>query len=288
MYLTPDVNGLLKHPWVERVVKQALEEDLGPRDVTTEIVLNGSGRAEAEIVCCEEAVVCGLPVAGLVFRKVSGETEFKPLVPEGEWVRGGTVVAEVVGEAASILKAERVALNFLQHLSGVATLTRRLVEIASRYGVRIADTRKTLPGLRVLERYAVAVGGGVNHRFGLFDGVLIKDNHKRLCGGVGEAVRRAKARAPHGMRVEVEVETEEEAKEALEAGADILLVDNASPELVRRVVKMARGRALVEVSGGIGLSNIEEVARAGPDIISVGAITHSAPAVDYTLEVKED
>jgi len=191
VYLTPDVNGLLKHPWVERVVKQALEEDLGPRDVTTEIVLNGSGRAEAEIVCCEEAVVCGLPVAGLVFRKVSGETEFKPLVPEGEWVRGGTVVAEVVGEAASILKAERVALNFLQHLSGVATLTRRLVEIASRYGVRIADTRKTLPGLRVLERYAVAVGGGVNHRFGLFDGVLIKDNHKRLCGGVGEAVRRA-------------------------------------------------------------------------------------------------
>lgn len=286
MYLTPDREGLLKHPWVERVVRQALEEDLGPRDVTTEIVLDGSKFAEAEIICREEAVVCGLPIAGLVFKEVDPRVEFKELVSEGAKVEPETVVAKVRGEASSILKGERVALNFLQHLSGIATLTRKLVEVASKYGVRIADTRKTLPGLRVLERYAVSVGGGVNHRFGLFDGVLIKDNHKRLCGGVKEAVRRAKARAPHGMRVEVEVESEEEAREALEAGADILLVDNASPDLVRRVIEMARGRALVEVSGGIGLSNIEEVARAGPDIVSVGAITHSAPAVDFTLEVK--
>jgi len=284
--LKPEREGLLKHPWVERVVRQALEEDLGPRDVTTEVVLDGLRFAEAEIICQEEAVVCGLPIAGLVFKEVDPRTEFRELVGEGEEVGPGTVVAEVRGEAASILKGERVALNFLQHLSGVATLTRRLVEIASKYGVKIADTRKTLPGLRVLERYAVSVGGGVNHRFGLFDGIIIKDNHKRLCGGVGEAVRRAKARAPHGMRVEVEVESEEEAREALEAGADILLVDNASPELVRKVIEMAKGRALVEVSGGIGLSNIEEVARAGPDIISVGAITHSAPAVDFTLEIK--
>lgn len=236
----------------------------------------------------ETLVVSGLEAARAVFGEVDPEVRFTALVDEGDAMRAKIALAEVEGPARSILAAERVALNLLMRLSGIATLTWRYVEAVEGTETAITDTRKTTPGLRVLEKAAVRAGGGTNHRSGLDDGVLIKDNHLALAGGVAEAVRKVRMRASHLLKVEVEIEDLDQLREALDAGADAILLDNMTPEEVRSAVEIARGRdpgVLIEVSGGIDLETVRRYAGAGPDLISVGALTHSAPAVDITLDV---
>jgi nicotinate-nucleotide pyrophosphorylase (carboxylating) len=206
---------------------------------------------------------------------------------DGESVKKGKVVAELRGDARSILKGERVALNFLQHLSGIASFTREITERIKNYKVKLLDTRKTMPGLRVLEKYAVKVGGGGNHRFGLFDGILIKENHIVVAGGIKGAVEKVKRNAPHDLKVEVEVKNLDEVRIALESGADILLLDNMDLDTMRKAVKMVQKKALIEASGSINKDTVEKVARTGVDFISMGALTHSAPAKDLSLEIVE-
>jgi nicotinate-nucleotide pyrophosphorylase (carboxylating) len=276
-------------PSVLRLVDLALDEDLGRGDVTTDTVVDASAAAEGEIVAREPVVVAGLDVAIEVLRRVAGDVTATPLVEDGGKVAAGEALLRVAGPAAGLLRAERTALNFLQRLSGIATLTRTFVDAAAGTGARIADTRKTYPGGRALEKLAVRAGGGSNHRFDLGAGVLIKDNHLAIAGSVAEAIRRARAGAPHGLKIEVEVDTLAQLDEALTAGADIVLLDNFTTadvkEAVARAGRSAR-RPLLEVSGGVTLARVTELARAGVDIISVGALTHSARAVDLSLELR--
>lgn len=268
----------------------ALQEDVGRGDVTSRVtVAEGSG-ARARFVTRETLVVSGIEAAWAVFFEAGGEeVSFAALASEGEHVSVDTVLAEVEGAAHPILAAERVALNLLMRLSGIATLTRRYVKAVEGTGVRITDTRKTTPGLRLLEKAAVRAGGGTNHRAGLDDGVLIKDNHLALADGVTGAVRRARASSPHLLKIGVEVESLQMLEEAIEAGADAVLLDNMTPEEVQEAVRLARKErpsVLIEVSGGVNLRIVRSYAEAGPDFISVGALTHSAPAADISLEVK--
>jgi len=235
-------------------------------------------------------VLAGAEVARMVFHRVDPSLQFELLIPEGSRVQPGDVIAKVEGKVASILQAERVALNFLQRLSGIASETRRYVEAIKGLKGRIVDTRKTTPGLRFLEKYAVRVGGGYNHRLHLGNGVLLKDNHLAALRGQGislkEVVAQAKQKAPPNLKVEVEVETAEEAQEAAEAGADIVMLDNMGLKEMRQAVALVRGRALLEASGGITLDNVRQVAETGVDFISVGALTHSAKALGFSLELE--
>jgi nicotinate-nucleotide pyrophosphorylase (carboxylating) len=272
------------------LVNLALTEDLGSGDITTDSVVPEGAVGTGRIVARGEGVLAGCDVGRLAFTRVDSSLAFKAVLNDGASLKPGLEVCVVKGPARGILKAERVALNFLQRLSGVATMTRRFVEAVSGTGVAILDTRKTTPGLRVLEKYAVAVGGGSNHRFGLFDMYLVKDNHLRLAGGIREAIRRIK-RNGLDLPVEVEVRTLEELEEACQAGADRVMLDNMSVEDVEKaceIVRTARsktaGRKIeVEISGGVDLSNVRSYAVKGVDYISVGAITHSAPALDINL-----
>lgn len=268
--------------WDETVLR-ALKEDLGSGDVTTRITVAPEKRASAELLAKEDLVLAGLDVARRAFALVDPETAFISSCADGDEILKGTVFARVKGRAASLLEAERVALNFLQRLCGIATLTRRFVTAVAGTKASITDTRKTTPGLRSMEKYAVRVGGGRNHRFSLADGVLIKENHSRAAGSIGEAVRRARAGAPHPLKIEVEVSTLEEVAEAVEAKADILLLDNMDVQRVRESVALVNGRALLEVSGGMSLETVRTFAQTGIDIISVGALTHSARAMDISM-----
>ncbi len=272
------------------LARTALAEDVGRGDVTSLVTVGPEARARARFVAREPFVVSGLGAARAVFYEASGgEARFSLSAGEGERVEASAVLASVEGGARQVLAAERVALNLVMRLSGVATLTSRYVETVAGTGARITDTRKTTPGLRALEKAAVRAGGGTNHRAGLDDGILIKDNHVALAGGVAEAVRRAREVAPHLLKVEVEVENVEELGEALRAGADVVLLDNMTPEEVRSSVETVRRESpgtVVEVSGGVNLSTVRALAEAGPDLISVGALTHSAPAADVSLEVE--
>jgi nicotinate-nucleotide pyrophosphorylase (carboxylating) len=270
---------------VEEAIDRALAEDVGPGDLTTKAVVPADARARARIEQRAPGVVAGLGVAEAVFRRVDPELSWRALAADGDRREPGPV-AEVEGRAGSILTAERVALNFLGRLSGIATLTAECVEAVDGTGVRILDTRKTTPGLRSLEKEAVAAGGGHNHRSGLYDAVLVKENHAALAGGVGEAARRALEGAPSGAQVEVECATREEVQEALGAGVGRILLDNMSPAELRQAVELVAGRAELEASGGIGLHNVREVAETGVDFISVGALTHSSPALDVSLELE--
>jgi nicotinate-nucleotide pyrophosphorylase (carboxylating) len=267
-------------------VRRALAEDLGWGDVTTEATVDSSLRAKGVILAKCECVIAGLEVAAETFRQLDPGAEFTVRRADGERCAPGTVVAEVAGAAAAMLTAERTALNFLQRLSGIATLTRRFVD-ASGGRITILDTRKTTPTLRVLEKYAVRAGGGTNHRGGLDDGILIKDNHIRLGGGVGAAIRRMKA-AHHEMPVEIEAQSLEQVDEAILAGADVILLDNLSIEDVREAVRRIGGRTKVELSGRVTLERIPELAATGADYVSVGALTHSAPAADLSFELELD
>lgn len=269
------------------IIDLALAEDVGAGDVTTRAIVPPDDRSLAEFVVKGDGVVSGLGVAGAVFARVDSSVTFTALVADGTPVRPGTSCARVAGASRSLLMAERVALNLLQRLSGVATLTARYVAAVDGTGARIVDTRKTTPGLRQLEKAAVRDGGGANHRFGLGDGVLIKDNHLAAVGGadrVGRAIGLARAGAPHTLRIEVEVTTLAEVEEAIAAGADVILLDNMDVATMTRAVALVGGRALLEASGGITLGTVRAVAETGVDLISVGALTHSAPALDISLE----
>ena len=287
--MTEDSAPSLAPDAVRRAVAVALAEDAAWRDVTTSALVPPDQQGQAVIVVKAEGVLAGLPVAESVFHAVDGSLALEAALPEGARLSPGQAVARVSGALNPILRAERVALNFLQRLSGVATATAGLAEALEGLPARLLDTRKTTPGLRALEKYAVRVGGGHNHRFSLADGVLIKDNHLAALEARGEgiagAVRLARLGSPHTLRVEVEVTTVDQALEALAAGAEVLLLDNMELEDMRRVVGVARGRALTEASGGVTLDNVRAVAETGVDFVSAGAITHSAPALDMSLEV---
>jgi nicotinate-nucleotide pyrophosphorylase (carboxylating) len=274
---------------MRRVVEMALAEDLAWGDVTTEAVVGAGRPARGDLLVKGEGVLAGLPAAALVFATVDPSVVFTPLVADGTPVTPGTTIAQASGPAGSLLKAERVALNLLQRLSGVASVTACYVAAVSGTRARIVDTRKTTPGLRALEKYAVRAGGGANHRFNLADGVLIKDNHLLAADAeglsLGEAIRRARARLPHTLRIEVEVETLAQLDDALAAGADVVLLDNMSVELLRAAVARVGGRAITEASGGITLASVRAVAETGVDLISVGALTHSAPSLDISLDL---
>ena len=266
-----------------RVVYAALAEDVGAGDVTTEATVDADAAGEAVLLVKEPGVVCGLDAAEAVFRALDGDIRFETLVDEGEAVDGETVVARVTGLERAILTGERTALNFLGRLSGIATLTRTFVDAIAGTGGAILDTRKTTPGLRVLEKHAVACGGGRNHRLALDDGVLVKDNRLRAAGSIGAAVERLRAATP--LPIEVECDTLEQVSDALDAGADALLLDNMSLDELRAAVALNRGRARLEASGGITLENVRAVAETGVDEISIGALTHSARSLDVSLEL---
>ncbi len=266
----------------EWLVERALAEDIGPGDVTAEALVPLTLAGAAVLETREPLVVAGLPIAADVFRRCGVALE--TLVPDGGNTPAGALLGRVRGPAASILAAERTALNFLQHLSGIATQTARFVDAARGTTARIVDTRKTTPGWRTLEKYAVRCGGGTNHRMGLYDGILIKDNHIAAVGSVGDAVKRARERAPAGLRIQVEVTSLATAREALDAGAELLLVDNQPPAVIAAIVADVAGRVPIEATGGVRLECVAEIARTGVDRISIGALTHSAPAVDIALE----
>ena len=269
---------------LERVAFAALAEDVGEGDVTTDATVDAAATGTADLVVKEDGVVCGLDVAEAVFRAVDPELRFERLVDEGAVVVAGTAVVRVIGPERAILTGERTALNFLARLSGVATLTRRYVDAVEGTGAVILDTRKTTPGLRALEKHAVACGGGRNHRFGLDDGVLVKDNHLRAAGSVANAVERLRVAA--SLPIEVECDTLVQVSEALAAGADAILLDNMTPDLLRDAVALVDGRARLEASGGVTLENVRAVAETGIDEISIGALTHSARSLDVSLELR--
>ena len=266
-----------------RVVRAALREDLGRGDITTRAVVPRGALAAAAVIAKEKGVVAGLPLAALAFRGLSRKVRFVPLVREGAAVKAGKVVAKVSGPLGPILTGERVFLNLLSRLSGIATLARAFSERAGRR-VKVLDTRKTTPLLRALEKYAVAAGGGVNHRMTLGEAFLIKDNHIAAAGSIALAVKRARQARP-GMQVEVEAESLAQVREAISARVDTILLDNMGRVMLKKAIRMARGKAKVEVSGGVNLKNIRRIAALRPDFVSVGALTHSARAMDFSLEV---
>jgi nicotinate-nucleotide pyrophosphorylase (carboxylating) len=280
----------LSEEQIAGIIDRALAEDISHGDVTSEAIIPPDLHAKATVLVKAAGVLAGIEVARQVFHRIDPSLEFAVLVKDGAAVQPGDVVATVSGRATSILKAERVALNFLQRLSGIASETARYVRETEGYDVRITETRKTTPGLRVLEKYAVRMGGGQNHRFHLGDGILIKDNHIAALRALGmnleEIVARARQNAPDGMKVEVEVNTADEAAAAIKGGADIILLDNMSPEEMRRVVATIPPHVKTEASGGITLANVGAVAAAGVDLISVGALTHSVKALDISLELE--
>ena len=275
---------------MEEIVDRALAEDLGWGDITTEALIPSDQRGSASIIVKSEGILAGIEVAKKVFHQVDPGLRMDVLLEDGTRIKASDVIARVEGKVANILKAARVALNFLQRLSGIATETNRYVEAVEGLPVHIMDTRKTTPSLRVLEKYAVRVGGGENHRMNLSDGILIKDNHLAALRSRGlslkEIIAKTRQNAPKKLKIEVEVKTVPEALEAAEAGADIVMLDNMSLGDIRQAVKMIHGRALIEASGGITLDKVRAVAETGVDFISVGALTHSVKALDISLEVE--
>lgn len=275
---------MLLHPWSD-VIKTALDEDIGRGDVTTNGLVPAGHEVEAVVVAKQDLVVCGLPVMSEVFRLLDDRIRMLPEHPDGSGVCTGNTICRLRGPARGILSGERVALNFLQNLSGVATLTRRFVEKVAGTEARIVDTRKTTPGLRLMQKYAVRIGGGHNHRMGLDDGVLIKENHIAVAGSITEAIRQIRETTCHLQQIEVECETLEQVNEAVNAGAQIILLDNMDLDAIREAVERYNGQALLEASGNINLENVQTVAETGVDLISVGAVTHSARSRDISMRI---
>jgi nicotinate-nucleotide pyrophosphorylase (carboxylating) len=277
---------------LEIVIDRALEEDSISADVTTSVLIPSHLQARASLIPKEPGILSGLDVVAATFKRVNPDLVFTQKLVDGERVQGGEVVATISGSMASILTAERTALNFMQRMSGIATLTDLYVKAVDGTTASIADTRKTAPGLRLLDKYSVSIGGGRNHRMNLTDGVLIKDNHLAALSGEGvsliQAIKRARTKAPHTVKIEVEVETVEAALDATAAGADIVMLDNMSPAEMRKAVDQISGKCFVEASGNITLENVAEVAQSGVDIISVGALTHSVRALDISLDYETD
>ncbi|MCC3243847.1 carboxylating nicotinate-nucleotide diphosphorylase [Methylocystis sp. WRRC1] len=281
--MIPELSPLL----IEDAVRAALAEDLGRAgDVTTQATIPAKAGARALIAAREAGVIAGLPLARMAFRLMDDAVGFERWVDDGATVARGDVIARIEGPARAILSAERVALNYLGRLSGIASLTANYVKRISHTKARICDTRKTTPLLRAFEKYAVRCGGGANHRFGLDDAVLIKDNHIAVAGGVVEALRAAKAHVGHLVKIEIEVDTLEQLQEVLQEGADAVLLDNMSPDVLRKAVTLVDGRMICEASGGVNLDTVAAIAETGVDLISVGALTHSAPVLDLGLDIE--
>lgn len=274
---------MLNFDQIDRVIQMSLEEDMPFGDITTENIISEDSVSQAKFIAKESGIVAGLPVAERTFYLIDKRVEFKILKPEGSLVEKGDIIATVEGPTIAILEGERTALNLLQRLSGVATRTHKLAVLIEGTSAHVVDTRKTTPGLRYLEKYAVRVGGGQNHRFSLSDGVLIKDNHIAAAGGVHAAVSAVRGKIPHTIRIEVETENLDMVQEALDSGADIIMLDNMDNEQMTQAVKLIAGRALVEASGDIDEERIRGVADTGVDIISVGRITHSVKSLDISL-----
>lgn len=282
-------DGGLPRLLIARAVEQALAEDLGSRgDLTTDATVPAAAKARAGFGARRAGVIAGLDVAAAAFHALDPDVVFEPRVADGDTVAAGTVVARVSGPARVLLTGERVALNFLCHMSGIATLTRRFVDAVAGTRARIADTRKTTPGLRAFEKYAVRCGGGANHRSGLYDAILIKDNHIVAAGGIEQAIASARAHAGHMVKIEVEVDDLDALARALAYPIDAVLLDNMDPATLRRAVEMVGGRALTEASGGVTLESVRAIAESGVDLISVGALTHSAAILDLGLDFEPD
>ena len=282
----------VEDPYLERsiqgIVENALCEDIGPRDITTSLLIDTELKAQARIIGEEDIVLCGLSVAEKVFRTLDPEISFESFHRDGDSLTKGTPIAVARGRACSLLSGERVALNFLQRLSGIATLTRKYVKAVSDLPVKIVDTRKTTPGLRILEKYAVRIGGGGNHRLGLFDGILVKENHLILTGGIKRAIGQIRQRNPF-LKIEVEADTLDNVEEAIDAGADIIMLDNMDVETMKKAVALIKKRdssIIVEASGNVRLENVRDIASTGIDIISAGALIHRARWVDISMDVE--
>ena len=272
---------------IDKIIETALAEDIHTGDITTLSVLPNPRRMRARLIAKEPLVLAGIAVAERVFTKLDATVRFEAEFADGDTLEVGEVIARLEGDAAALLQGERVSLNLLQRMCGIATQTAAYVKEIEGTGARVVDTRKTTPGLRVLEKYAVRVGGGTNHRTGLYDGVLIKENHIAAAGGIGEAVRLARGYIPHTLKIEVETETLDDVSQALQAGADIIMLDNMSLSEMTAAVAAIGKRALVEASGGVNLKTIRAIAETGVDIISVGALTHSVRAADISMLMEE-
>jgi nicotinate-nucleotide pyrophosphorylase (carboxylating) len=268
---------------VKELIRLAIAEDLGTGDVTTTSVVPRETIIKGNFIAKEAGVVCGFVVARYVFSQLDPTVQFVPEIADGDKVSAGQVIATIKGPAQAVLSGERVALNFLQYLSGIATQTHQLVEKVAGTGLQIVDTRKTAPGMRILSKWAVKMGGGGNHRMNLSDGILIKDNHIKAAGGIIPAVKAARAHAPRTLKIEVETETLDQVKEALEAGADIIMLDNMELSTMKQAVKIIDGRALTEASGNMDRKDLAEVAATGVDMVSIGALTHTVKALDISL-----
>lgn len=270
------------------LVDIALKEDIGSGDITTEPLVDPESIGRGVIIAKEPLVLAGIEAAVKVFERLEPEMTFNFIAEDGGQHNAGDRLMEITGKVHALLMGERTALNFIQRLSGIATLVRSYVDRIKDCPVRLVDTRKTTPGWRILEKYAVRVGGASNHRMGLYDGVLIKDNHIAACGGIDEAVARIRKRISHLVKIEVETATMEQVEEAISAGVDVIMLDNMTPDAIREAVQFIGGRALVEISGGVTLSDLEVLAETGADIISVGALTHSARAVDISMRISSE
>jgi len=268
---------------VDLIIENALGEDLGSGDVTTDAIFSSDDNCEAQIIAKEEGIIAGIPIVKRVFQKLDPEIAFAQKLEDGEHVKPGDKILEIKGSVCAVLSGERLSLNLLQRMSGIATATSKYVEAISGFHTKILDTRKTAPGLRVLDKYAVSVGGGQNHRFGLYDGVLIKDNHIDFAGSISKAVQIVRSKYQAKFKVEVETSNLHEVREALKAGADIIMLDNMTVEMMKEAVIIINSKAITEASGGITLDTVGEIAETGVDFISVGALTHSSPALDIGL-----
>lgn len=272
--------------YVDDIIKKAVTEDINYVDVTTDYLIDDNSETSAYFVAKDDGVVCGIEIAMRVFELLDSAVSYEILKKDGDAVVRGDIIATMKGSAAALLKGERTALNLLQHLSGIATATNKCVKLCEGTNASVAETRKTLPGLRALQKYAVTVGGGKNHRFNLSDAAMLKDNHIDACGGIMNAVKKLRSKTGHMLKIEVEVRDFNELDLALKAGADVIMLDNMSCEQMTEAVKIIGGRAKTEASGNITLQNIAEVAKTGVDVISLGALTHSVKAFDISMKIK--
>jgi len=271
---------------IKSVIDYALKEDIGSGDITTNSLIPIDLQTKATMVAKSAGVIAGLDVAEYIFRTLNQDIHWKPFVKDGDKIAKGDLIVEISGSYRALLTGERLALNFLQRMSGIATMTATYIDVLSDYNTKILDTRKTVPGLRLLDKYAVTMGGGKNHRIGLYDMVLIKDNHIKIAGGIANAVAQIKKNIPEGIQIEVETTTIKEVNEALTAGVDIIMLDNMTNELMTESVKIINGRAKVEASGNMTMERLKEVAATGVDYISIGALTHSVTAFDISMNIK--
>ena len=277
---------MLQQHVIRKLIQLALEEDVSTGDITTTAVLTGEENGKAEAIAKADIIVAGIDIFREAFLFLDNSIQFKGCCNDGQAVKNGGILAEISGNLGGILTAERVALNFFQRMCGIATLTKRYVDEIKGTRAKILDTRKTAPGLRYLDKYAVVVGGGTNHRHGLYDGVLIKDNHIAAAGGISNALARVRGRLPHTLKVEIEVKNLQELDEALASGADVIMLDNMTVENMRKAVAIAGGKVPLEASGNVTLENVREIAETGVDFISVGALTHSVQASDISLKIE--